>query len=95
MSAQQAGVPARIQAPPPTGNQAFDQWARNVWLLLNNMPRVSWFSGVTPNSVWTGTAGDLAINLASASTHTRIWVMGGAPSYVTNKNWFPLALGAP
>ena len=92
---QQAGVPSRIQAPPPTGNQALDHWLRDLTAALNNIPRVSWFSGLTPNSVHTGTAGDLAINLASASTHTRIWVMGGAPSYVTNKNWFPLALGAP
>lgn len=79
--------------PPPTGNQALDLWLRNFAISHNNQPRVSWFSGTTPNSVLTGTVGDLAINLASGSTVTRAWIMAGAPSYVTNKGWVTLATG--
>lgn len=91
--AQQPGFQPRIQMPPPTGNQQFDEWARNFAISHNNQPRMSWFSGTTPNSVVTGTVGDLAVNLASGSTVTRIWIMGGAPSYVTNKGWVTIATG--
>lgn len=91
--AQQSGFQSRIQGPPPTGNQALDGWLRNVWILINNQPRLSWFSGTTPNSVVTGTPGDLAINLVSGSTVTRMWIMGGAPSYVTNKGWVMIWAG--
>ena len=91
--AQQPGFQSRLNAPPPTGMQALDQWLREVWLTVNNMPRVSWFSGTTPNSTITGTVGDLAVNLASGSTVSRLWLMGGAPSYVTNKGWVFLSVG--
>lgn len=84
----------RVNLPPPTGNQALDQWLQSIHAVLNGMPRMSWFSGVTPNSTHTGTPGDLAINMASGSTVTRVWVMGGAPtSTVTTLGWVTLATG--
>ena len=90
---QQPGFQRRITMPPATGNQALDEWLRNFAISHNNEPRVSWFSGTTPNSSLTGTAGDLAINLASGSTVSRIWVMGGSPSYVTTQGWVFLSVG--
>jgi hypothetical protein len=93
MAVQQPGFQPKIHNPPTTGNQAVDHWLRDLAIVVNNLPRLSWFSGTTPNSVVTGTAGDIAVNLASGSTTTRLWVMGGAPSFVTNKGWITLATG--
>lgn len=88
------GFQRRVLYPPPTGNQALDQWLQSVAVVLNGLPRVSWFSGTTPNSSHTGTPGDLAINLGSGSTVTRVWMMGGDPaSVVTNLGWVTLATG--
>ena len=91
--AQQPGFQPRLPSPPPTGNQAVDQWLRNLWSIVNGMPRLSWFSGTTPNSAITGSPGDLAINLASGSTVSRLWLMGGTPSYVTTLGWRMVAIG--
>ena len=92
--AQQPGFQSRIPPPPPTGNPSVDQWLRNLWSVVNGLPRLSWFSGTTPNSLHTGTPGDLAINLASGSTTTRLWIMGGAPtSTITKLGWVTLATG--
>ena len=92
--AQQPGFQPRIHNPPPTGNQAVDHWLRDLAAIVNSQPRVSWFSGTTPNSAITGVAGDLAINLASGSTVSRLWLMGGSPSYVTTLGWRIVSLGA-
>lgn len=84
----------RVEYPPPTGNQALDQWLQGIATAFNNMPRFSWFSGTTPNSILTGTPGDIAINLASGSTVTRAWIMGGNPtSIVTRFGWVTLQTG--
>lgn len=92
---QQPGFAARVRTPPPSGNPALDQWLREVMQALNALPRLSWFSGVSPNtSAITGTAGDIVINLASASTQTRCWVMGGAVSYSTTTGWRPLMVAS-
>jgi len=90
---QQPGFQRRITMPPPTGNQALDEWLRNFAISHNNEPRMSWFSGTTPNSNITGTAGDIVVNLASGSTVSRFWIMTGAPSYITNLGWKFLSVG--
>ena len=48
--AQQSGFQQRIHNPPPTGNQAVDHWLRDLAAAVNSLPRMSWFSGATPNS---------------------------------------------
>lgn len=83
-----SGFQPRIVSPPGTGQQALDHWLRDLTGIVNSMPRLSWFSGTHPNlSHISGTAGDLCINLASSSTATRLWLMGGAPSYSTYSGW--------
>ena len=83
----------KVRQPPPTGNQEFDNWMRDMAKQFNSLPRMSWFSGLTPNSSLTGTPGDIAINLASGSTMTRAWIMTGDTSLVTTLGWRTLQLG--
>ena len=85
--------PARVPPPPPTGNAAVDRWLIQLAESHNAQPRSSWFSGMTPNSLVTGYVGDLAINLASGSTMSRVWIMGGSPSAATTQGWRFLSLG--
>ena len=84
----------RLPAPPSGVTGELGVWLRNLWTVVNGMPQVSYFSASTPNSVVTGMAGDLAINLAgnvaSNSTLTRVWQMGGVPQVVKNTDWVVL-----
>ncbi len=90
---QQPGFQRRIEQPPPTGNAALDGWLQRAARVLNDMPRVSWFSGTHPNvSKITGTAGDMVVNLASASTNSRLWIMGGVVSNSTTTGWMLLSV---
>lgn len=57
---------------------------------LNNEAFISVFSGTTPESVWTGVAGNIAVNVGSASTNTRLWVKAGSPVNQSTTSWFPL-----
>lgn len=86
----QPGFQPRILPPPTSGNPALDQWLRQLASAFNNVPRLSWFSGTSPNaSAVTGAVGDLAVNLASGSTNTRLWQMTGTLSSATT-GWKPL-----
>ena len=90
------GYQPKINFPPPTGNPALDQWLNQVAQTINGTPRLSWFSGTTPNSSHTGTPGDLAINLASGSSTTRLWLMGGNPTSLSStKGWVTVMVGPP
>ena len=40
---------------------------------INQIPVFSWASLATPESVWTGHAGDFFVNLGSASTNSRLF----------------------
>jgi hypothetical protein len=88
-----AGFIRRVRQPPPTGNHDFDVWIRDFAVQWNSHPRMSWFSGTTPNSNLTGSPGDIAINLASGSTLTRMWMMTGDASLVTTLGWRTISLG--
>ena len=58
------------------------------WQVLNNEPHISRFSGVDPNtSKVSGFPGDLTINVGSASTWTRVWVMSGSASSIATTGW--------
>jgi len=52
----------------------------------------SYFSGLTPESVITGVAGDFAIQVGSASTNTRIWTKAGSPTVASKTSWMKLAV---
>lgn len=60
-----------------------------LWALqLNSEAYISKFSAANPNtSGLTGIPGDLAINVGSASTWTRLWVMGGSTASIDTNGW--------
>lgn len=58
-----------------------------LWRTLNSMPNISAFSGTSPNSVVTGMPGDMAINIGSASTSSRLWIMGGSARQPSTTGW--------
>lgn len=68
-------------------------WLLEVWRTLNDTPSLSYFSGTTPNSNLTGLAGDVAINVGSASTDTRAWIKGGSTSVPSMTGWVTLRTG--
>ena len=68
--------------------QSLSNWCRQLWIDYNHQPRISWFSGVSPNlSTLTGLQGDVAVNVASASTNTVLWVLAGIGSASTTSGW--------
>ena len=80
----------RVPAPPSSVTGALRQWCESVAQRLNSMPTWSAFSAATPNSLVTGAAGDIAVNLGSASTDSRVWLKGGSPDVVSTTGWVVL-----
>lgn len=76
----------KVADPPPTVTGPLRQWLQTVADQINNTPTLSYFSGTSPiASGVTGLSGDLAFNLGSASTSTRLWQnTGDAPN---TSNW--------
>ena len=70
-------------------------WLSDVATMLNAQPFASVFSGTTPNSVVTGIAGDMAVNVGSASTDSRFWVKGGDPTVPSQLSWVVLRIAQP
>jgi hypothetical protein len=83
----------RLPFPPSDLTGPLGQWANDVWRALSNMPSMSYFSGATPNSVVTGLPGDLTVNVGSASTSSRLWVMGGSVAAPSTTGWNVVRIG--
>ena len=63
---------------------ALRQWHRQ---LTSEIP-VSIFSAANPNtSGFTGIPGNLAVNIGSASTSSRLWIMEGSTSSIDTNGW--------
>jgi hypothetical protein len=55
---------------------------------LNAEAYLSRFSAANPNtSGLTGIPGNLAVNVGSASSWTRLWIMGGSVSSIETNTW--------
>jgi hypothetical protein len=84
-------MPARLPDPPSDVTGALGRWLRDVHRVIQAMPQISYASFAatdTPNSRVTGFPGDLCTNIASVSTTSRLWVLGGADrSVLTNQGW--------
>ena len=88
--------PRKLPFPPSTVTGPLGAWLFELWKHVESQPNVSLFSAVTPNSLLTGLSGDLAVNVGSASTNTRLWVLGGGQrSALTNQGWVTIAIGLP
>ncbi len=86
----------RIDNPPSAITGPLAIYLGNIAAAVNAIPHMSYFSATTPNSRVTGQSGHLAINLASGSTDSRVWVMGGdTGSGQTTLGWVPLRTGTP
>ena len=62
-------------------------YLEQVQSVVNAFPQMSLFSGVSPNSAVTGQPGDLALNVGSASTDSRLWMMGGTGDQLRSTGW--------
>lgn len=82
-----------LPLPPSSITGALGEYLQRLWRVLDDMPNLSYFSGTTPNSVLTGVPGDLAINVGSASTDTRVWLKGGATRTPSTTGWITLRTG--
>ena len=61
---------------------------------VNGLPQFSFFSGTSPNSVLTGSAGAFAINVGSASTESRVWI-NTSTSAASTSGWVILRIAEP
>lgn len=81
----------RLPAPPSAITGVLGTWLRELHSVVEALPNVSIASfGATdtPNSRVTGMSGDLCINIGSASTDSRAWILGGGTrSALTDQGW--------
>ncbi len=75
--------------PPPLGTPApLVSYLQVLADAINRMPRFSYFSGSTPAaSNLSGLPGDVAINMGSASTSSRVWVKGSNNTIPNTTGW--------
>ncbi len=82
------GKDAQRLGPPPVGTPpAMVKWLNELVEVVNRTPRFSYFSAASPESIVTALPGDLAINIGSASTDSRLWVKGGSGTVPTATGW--------
>jgi hypothetical protein len=80
-------VPSNIK------DKVVEDYLRRIVRQLNREQYVSRFSAATPEtagSFLTGRPGDLAVNIGSASTNTRVWVKTGVAGSFNTTGWTPL-----
>jgi hypothetical protein len=92
-------VARNLVAPPSDASGALGAWLRDLHRWVEAQPAISLASfGATdtPNSRVTGYSGTLCINIGSASTDSRLWVLGGASlSALTDQGWRVVQLTTP
>ena len=75
----------KIADPPSTVTGPLRSYLLTLADQINNTPTLSYFSGTSPIlSAVTGMAGDLAFNVGSASTSTRLWQNTGSSANTLN-----------
>lgn len=87
-----------LESPPSSVTGALGVWLRAVHAHLEQQPTFSVASLApteTPNSRVTGRGGDLCINEGSASTTSRVWILGGPRSALTNQGWVVVRVATP
>ena len=77
----------RLPSPPSGLTGPLGAYLRNIAAVLNDLPQLSFFTGLTPESAVTAYPGGIAIGVGSASNNTRLWVMGGATRTESMTGW--------
>lgn len=78
----------RIPPIPPDITGSLRQYLELVRRQLNGEAYISKFSGTNPNtSGFTGIPGNLLVNVGSASTSTRLWIMEGSTDSIDTNGW--------
>ena len=82
-----------LPAPPSSITGPLGDYLHRIWRAFDDLPTLSYFIGTSPNSTLTGVPGDLAVNVGSASTDTRVWLKGGATRTPSTTGWVTLRTG--
>jgi hypothetical protein len=81
-------MPNRLPPFPSNATGPLADWCRAAKKQLDGEGYISTFSAPNPNtSGLTGIPGNLAVNIGSASTWTRLWVMGGSTASIDTNGW--------
>ncbi len=87
-SGRQVRTQDRLPPVPLTITGELASYLRTVVRLLNAEAYISKFSAPNPNtSGFTGIPGNLAINVGSASTWTRLWILAGSTASIDTDGW--------
>jgi hypothetical protein len=80
--------PDRLPPVPSSATGPLAEYLRACIRILNAEAYISKFSAANPNtSGVTGIPGNLAVNVGSASTWTRLWILGGSTASVDTNGW--------
>lgn len=91
-----ADFPARIPQVPSSITGEVGRYLRLVARQLNQEGKISIFSGTNPNtSGLSGLPGDLAVNIGSASTDSRLYVLSGAARSLDTNAWRVVRIATP
>lgn len=78
---------SRLRQPPSSLTGELAQWLQELTRSINNIPTISYFSGIHPNlSGITGTGGHILINVGS-STASRVFVNVGSVRLPNTNSW--------
>lgn len=78
----------RLPAVPSAFTGPLRWYLQEIKRALDDTPVVSYFSGTNPNtSGITGFPGDQVVNVGSASTSTRVWLMSGSSQAPATTGW--------
>ena len=83
----------KIPEPPSSVSGALREWLSRVADAINQQPTFSRFSAAgTPNSAVSGQCGDIAMNMGSASTMSRLWLKVGPETGISNTSWVAIRI---
>ncbi len=89
----------RFAAPPSNVTGPLGDYLQELWRYVSSQPQISiqsFGATSTPNSLVSGFPGDMCVNIGSASTNSRLWLLGGTVrSAITNKGWNIVRIAAP
>mgnify|MGYP001590488465 CR=1 FL=1 len=83
----------KVPDPPSSFTGAERLWLSQVADAINQLPTFSRFSAAgTPNSYLSGLLGDLAFNMGSASSMSRLWVKIGPETGYSTTSWVAIRI---